>query len=395
MRPLKRTTTDIYAVRPNWSSEVSESFEFETDVFRATNGREQRWSARRHPRVTVSFAGAMKSLLASELLSDALRSHGRTVLVPCEWRSTKLAASALQDATEIVLAGAVNWIMDGGTIILKEGSEIAALTVTSVSGTTVTLDTLLPFDVSAAATVMMAYETTMGVSQALQFLTSRVNTITPTFYVRPGTFLYEPGVAVTTFAGFEVFDIPPQWGAGVEITLQSSLEMVDFGIGVTSVYEPEKRPFRVVKFDVQGTSQASAKVLLDFFFRQQGKRGAFWVPTQTPDAVVAVGAAAGSSTLFVQGTGLASDFAWLDGDVSHMAFKGPSGFQIREVSAMVVVGDTTEITFSSNSTDPIPEGASVSWCTLARFATDEIELNWITAERYVTSVSFQTLIGEE
>ena len=153
---------------------------------------------------------------------------------------------------------------------------------------------------------------------------------------------------------------------------------------------PSEYNARLLAADYTGRAP-EARRILNFFLRQKGRRGEFYVPSDTADVPLA--AATGNAFLYVDGQEFAA--AWADHPVNRaVAFKMRDGTRFyRQVVAITVQGEQSRVQLDQ----AVPYYLSpadvevISWLPVMRLASDELIIEWLTTNAIRARLTYRTL----
>lgn len=380
----------------NWANGYRVNLSYKTDVWASRSGKEQRRALRSTPRKSVEFTSMVTH---SELRSfRALMAswQNKTMIMPDVSRRLTLAGASADSALAVEVSETADWVVADATVVLVNGNRREICNVESVSGTTIT------FKASSAAwpAGTLVHPGLAGVlAQEMQatLYTDSVSAVSVKFDVEPAS---EParvaGLPLSTLAGREVLTLKPNWGGTVLATYQYPRELVDYGRGVTATFRPINFATQIFKATYVAETPARITELQQFFERQSGRRGEFHLSTGIND--LALGAAALGGTFFLTVAGQEVYTAYAQ-DTVHRAIEVVMTDGRRFYRKLV---DTDPLTTSGADTllqvaeawpydlDPASV-ARISWLPVARFAGDDITLEYLTAEVGQTQMNFQTL----
>jgi hypothetical protein len=287
---------------------------------------------------------------------------------------------------------AVEWLVDGATVAIIEGSRVSTVTIATVEGYTVNLTTPSPETFSPAA-VLRPLLTGWLTSVPTVNNTSTVTTVTVNFDIRPGS-VRDSIDTFTPFlvAGAEVFGFAWNWAESVTTDYQWDIEKVDFQRGVVTTYQP-------VNF---GTVTQRATILrqhdkidmvLRFFERAKGRRGQFWFPSGNADMDFLNDAVAGATTLTVAGDDLFNDFSGNEPVYKGVAIYTRGSRRVfRKINSVTLSGGNSILNLNAPLTFDLPLAsiAKVSWMRPVRFASDDQAIEYLTntvAQMQVTTTT--------
>jgi hypothetical protein len=369
----------------NWASSFEMTTSFKTDIFASRGGKERRVSQRHQPVRSVALSPLCKAdqfRTFDRLMANALAS---VFVVEDPTKSTALDTGA--SGSELEVVEAEPWLVAGAHVVLS-GTEAAQ--ISDVDGTTVTLTRALSSSHATGAKVSNAWLMRASPSQT-QMRTDHVMTGQLEFAELSG--ISGPvgaGSQETTFNGREVFPWPYNWAAGQGLSIDHLVDHLDHGFGVSETLHPVDFAARRHKVDLllQG---AQILRLEQFFARMRGRAGEFYVTSGLEDIVLTEGQeVAASRTIRVTGTEL---YDRLASDTVHLAIeaKTPAGVERFQVAGLSKSGGNTLILLGADWTANPSTWLKISWLFAARFAGDDLLLDFQTASVATTSLTIQAL----
>lgn len=393
----------VWTFPPNWSARPTERYEFKTDIFTSRSGREQRRALRDQPRRSHSYqvTAAGDDFRALNLF---LRTGQNQPVAAPEWtRYAKLSADVAATATTLTFAATPAWMVVGRAVMLLTDSTYHVAVIEATTSTTVTLDTPLTDAWLTGSRVYAALLVLLNETMQGAHLTNAVTRKSLMLSVFPGS---EPAIddssAVTTFNGREVFTQTPNWSSDVSMDHSWAVETVDFGRGRIQDFRPVVFPASLRKATYLHRTASDIEAIVQFFCRQQGRRGAFYAPTGDDDLKLEATASAGGTTLTVSagrstsllipGAGGYEDaeeaicVRLVDGTQYYRLITGVSGSGATRV--LTCSGGTWPVTLSSVNV------SGISWMPLCRFAADILEITWLSDAVGQTQLAIQSIMTE-
>lgn len=379
------TRAHLWPFAPNWRESVTVEQEYRTDVLTSRSGREQRRALRDTPRKTVEY----------RLTADRSRLH-KFQRAMAKWQNrpvvmgdpTRFVSTPVFDGASVTLCDVPPWITAGANLVIDDREMV---TVDTVDAGTVTF--LAPPQ-QPGLTLRPALQGLLSESIGGKYATDTVAEFSISFNVTPGSEAATvAGPGYDLLNGREVFGRRFNWASGLDVTHAWPTETVDFGWGRTSTFRPIGfgTETRKAVFVQQGADDMAA--LEDFFQRQMGQRGEFYMPSGTDDIPLLETVAEGTSNLVTGGTEV---FDAYDGDTVHAAVQillrdGRRLF--RRVTGMFVEDGNTVLQCDRDFlTDISPaEVVRISWLTCSRFASDQFQQEWLTSEVAQTSLAVKSL----
>lgn len=376
---------------PNWRDSIKQSIEYQTSIIESRDKTEQRIAERETPRVGFSFSligwqdryRAMRRTLAKS--GDASVRYASPV------EGVRLASGAPAGATNVTVEDLPPWLTVGAQIGLTGPREIGFHEVTSISGSTLALDPPLTAGYPVASLAARVYSARLASATTLSVVTRDVGESNVTMSLEPGTVTRELTAAALTHNGRPVLTLTPNWSENLSETFTSYNTTVDYGYGVIETITNADFMDTVRQWTFLEGSQADIAQLVDLFWSMKGRQGEFCAPSWQADIIPAD--TLSGNTLVVAGTDFAA--AWADDPIySNIAVWLTDGSLLcRKIASIVPVSGNSIITLSEAWPRELPQAeiAMVSWLHVCRFATDNLEIEWITAEVAQSAVSIRLL----
>lgn len=378
---------------PNWSSPFRAIYEFKTFIYRSFDGTEVREAMRAIPRISLTYDATMKRALAHRTLGDLAKMQSGAFSVAMEWRSVEIVSVG---PSEVTVESVPFWLVVDASIILRSKTGEQVATVIALAGSVVTLDApiLSTVGIIAGSEVLPYNDCRMkGVSSHAA--------ITDDLWSGQFTFDADPGSNIVTFetitvpqvAGIDVLEFPPNWGIAPSLDFTISRRMFDPGIGRIYSDDPVGFHDRTVGVSLGPLTRAEAEFVLAFFNKQRGKRGEFYWDTTLSDAELAASSPVGSTTLTVLG----GDF-FRNYEVGHRLYNrllvenAAGETESRQITGITTDGNgDTVVTLDAPSTIAAQANSRVSWFHKWRWATDILEVRWVTDDIAQIDTTFQVV----
>lgn len=387
---LKNRVGRIPPIKPNWSSAVTAQYQFLTEIATSRDGSEQRWAHRQNPRVEISMSSMLPSEHIARLQVDVANAgQDDPFIVRAPWRFTTLSGAS--GASTLDMSPMPFWVVEGARLVVEDDANEEAVVVSSVAGTTATLTGPLTNAFAAGSKVTFAQSGLMEDSVGANALTSVVATGSSLFKLLPGV---DPSPVADfvpdTYEGRDVFTWKPNWSRPIEFSYTSVRGQHDFGIGRIHTQSLEGFSRLVEKMFFSRVNRQSAEELLSFFIQKKGQRGSFYCPTRRKDMAPLTQANAGTSTLVIGGT----DF--FDAYDAHPVWNAVyvdygTSYQVNRIVSMVSGGGNSTLTMADTWANDVLAGHPISWCPVCRFASDTMNMDWITDQVAETALSIITV----
>lgn len=378
---------------PNWDDTFKATYRFKTEVISSFKGKEQRIAQRFEPRVEFEFDAVALPREFGAVQRDLHLRQNEEIVMPFWARAVRTTAQINSGTTTLIAPVAKPWMVPGALMCFAHGRAAESIRITSVSGTSVTLESGVTRDWPVRTLLCEGFPGYLSDRIKQRFRTSRVGELGVTFDATPGA-TPAPGLsgAQTLLDGLDVFDFPINWADMPTFDHEVIRETVDFGYGVFDHQQPVPFPFTVRETRVNRFNAEDLLRLEQFFRRCRGSQREFYASSGIEDLTAANQLAAGSATLVVEGTATA---AYLQNNTVNRAVHVRTRFGdlYRQISGVAVSGQNTAITLRTTWGTTISQAdiRRVSILNVVRFASDDMTIEWTTPEVGNAKVSLQTL----
>lgn len=384
----------LWNIEPNWNSNVTEQFEYKTDVLTSYNKKEQRRSLMTHPRRRISYAANPRRDILSELRNTIHGWHDKEFAVPLWWSSTTVTKPIVSGSNKITVENNLLEFVKGGLVVLwRDGSYTDALMIDSVDGDVITTESLIAKNFQVGDRVFPAARVRLSQEALLNALTSRVGgmdvELTGNFRGIPMPEIASSDVKIN---GVEVLDKKPNWVNTPTERYAAAIDVVNYGYGIEQVYN-RKAPSLVQKeFTFVAKTPAEIKWWRAFIHRQKGALKSFFVPTHTNDAVVVADIVENSYLMTVRGESLAN-IVNTSKERKYLRIITKSKTYYRTIDSVKLNGNNSTITFTEafNANIPIEDIIMVSFMQRMRFASDEIAVTYLSRNVAQITANFQQI----
>lgn len=420
---------------PNWNDRVNEIYEFRTSIFTTHSGKEQRMAERLLPRRTVNFTAL---LWGSALPAFKALMHSRgasTISIPDPARyAAVLESPVLSGSLEMVVNSWPLWLKENMPLVISSlyDSEFKAGQEVVIAGSfdlgfdpdhfdvdsKTKIDVSAPFSKSWPAGSVVRPVITGRLKQEvkLTFQNDSVADAEISLSILPGsdTAGFVP-FEFEIFDGRPVFLTSPDWSTSPSVSHSTPFEEVDYGRGTTQAYLPIEFYTRISQFDFVGKSRQEIHEILSLFIEMRGRQGEFYCPSWTTDMIAVGGISSGTNVLTVESSLIADTFngstvnkavaillndgRWIFRSVVEIistTASGPGAFTIaydEGFDSPSVNGLFSRLVFDAVVSEDVPEQAiaMVSWLNVCRFASDTLNIGWITDDVAQTTLQIMTL----
>lgn len=360
-------------VYPNWASPYTERHEFRTTVFEADTGDEQRRSMRQRPRRSLQYIATPHGEAMRQLSAMLTLRRDTKIKVPDITRS--VPGVAVTDTRIELPEGLPSWL--GAQVFVQQGRNAEMATVVETDGSALLLAGALQFEYTNPR-VSPARFCRFQQTQKFSMPTSTTASVNLRLDIDPGTEEDAAGVnPPLQFRGQNTQFIKPNWRDGVGVTFGVPGDRVDYSVGQITVDYRQVLNTKVMEFTFLGRDRAEVQQHVDLFHSCKGRRGVFYIPTWTSDFEM-VNVDYENNEIVVRGAyrNTLDPF-----DFSHRNIALISGgtvipcgvYSARAVPAGLALKMDRVLT-----TLPIPDHFFISWLVMARFASDELAIDWRT-----------------
>lgn len=361
----------LLPLTPNWRQSVTVEFAFRTDVMTSRSGREQRRALRGTPRKSVSYS----TTVSAAELRKFQRFMATQQNQPLELADPTRSAPVTVTGTSATVYPVPEWLIAGAKVVLGD-QVLTVIYISDIGETTFNID-----PIAGPTRIRPALSGQLGQSVSATMPTNGVAIISVAFDVTPGSEHPNTGLpGIHVFAGREVFTRRCNWASAQDLTYDWSIDTLDFGFGKTAISRPID--FGTVTRKATFVQQGPADMLdlEQFFQRQKGQQGEFYMPTGQNDLPLLEPALAGSQSIKTAGTEV---FEAYTGDTVYQAiaiFFHDDRIVFRHVDSLSTSGsDTVLLLDRPFATDITLESVSkISWLTCSRFASDQFTQEWLS-----------------
>ncbi len=375
----------------DWGQPWHETLAWLTDVVTADDDREQRIMLRTKPRRTLTYTVVTLDERESALLDNLLWGYqpqpfGVPIWPDAVWLAAPVAVDDITihlDPTQGTTGREFH--TDGTAVLYRDAFTWEAVTIDAVGATSLTLaqgaknawgkgeTKVIPITIGTTTphverTRPSVAATDMEVSFVCDVLTD-------------APLVAATGYAPAQFRGLDVLATMPNRVAPPKHTLTRTMILQDSTTGVFSYLAPTPAPVASRDFAWLLEGKPAIQAFKGFLAARQGRLTCCWVPTWARDVQLVKPALATDNTLMAQDAGYAR---LVFGTSSARQFLGVVAGDER-VTPLVVAnavsnGDGTEtLTLAAPLGQPVDsETSMLAWLTVARLASDDVELVWHT-----------------
>jgi hypothetical protein len=378
----------LFSVQPDWSEGMAESISYLTDVLAAYSDNEQRRGLRQFPRRALRFRA---------LTLNARNAAGMESLI-WGWQDQPYGVPWWPDATPItanVAAGSFSipcntvdrqFAAGGLCCIFQDEFTFEALTIEAVSPSAITVLSPTQFNWTAnpAILVMPVFLARISDSIDVARYSSEIDQIDVQFIGEAMQAAPAPTTTLTQYKSIDVLEIPPNWaGAPLKRNYKRSMVTIDPKIGPVTVVDKGGTAIVGQPFPWWLDGHSNVTTFRAFILRRFGRLNSFWIPTWDQDLVLN-GDVGPTDTGIVIKSEFYSRFFFPDQSRRFISFipisGGPNVY--REITAAEDNGNGTESLVLDSPTGTAFPAAStmISFLTLARLGSDDVDIEWETAD---------------
>jgi hypothetical protein len=392
----------LFSVQPDWSEGIAESISYLTDVLKAYSDNEQRRGLRQFPRRALRYrALALNARDAAGMESLVWGWQHEPYGVPWWPDATPVTADTPAGSFSIPCNTVDRQFAAGGLCCIFSSEFVfEALTVESVSptGVTFTSPTQLDWKANPSQIVMPVFLARLGSSVNVSRFSSEIDQIDLDFIGEALQAAPAPSTTLTQYKGFDVLEIAPNWrDAPLKRTYTRSLVTVDPKIGPITVIDKGGSAIVKQPFPWFLTNHAAVTTFRAFLLRRFGQLNPFWLPTWDQDLILAFDVGSGDTGIVIKSE-FYSRFFFPNPARRFIAFIPTDGSSnvYRKITSTNDNGDGTESLVLDTPTGKNFPAAStmISFLTLARCASDDNQIEWLTADLAEVNLEVQEVPRE-
>jgi hypothetical protein len=378
------------------AGEITERWEWSTDLMQAKTGPEQGRRLRISPRIFQAFdaleAGAARRHLENVLIANGAGTWG----VPLVQDVTVLTEAASTGSMALACDTTDRRFHVGGRALLVADNPrtFDVGTVAAIAVDELTLEDE-PSVAWPAGTRVVPLESgrLTGMPPLWRFSANAVPLRVEFRLADPLDVPEDVGDAA--YRGLPVFEIPPDWSQEPNAQPERQLEEVDAGTGPVSVFDMVEIPLGLQRFEICLTTRPALTAFRSLLYALAGRWGSIWVPTFAQDLRVTGALLAASSTLDVEWSGLGDyDLAPNRRDIRIELASGAVLY--RRITDVDALGDDQErLTLDSalGVNAAAAEVASVSFLVLSRQDSDVNLLRYWSDGVVVSELTFRGVLA--
>lgn len=389
-----------WTVLPDWSTTITETLTWLTDLGESVAGDQARTPLRGDPRrqweATYIAYDAERQVAESLLYGVAARDY----TVPVWWDGDQLAALLPSGSSAIPVATPNRDYAVGDQVLLwstpttYELAEVSAIAPTSINLAHPTVN------VWQAGTRIwpcrtMALTDTPQISRKSDWLAG-----IPIRFEAREPCDWAAAAPTATYLGYPVLELRPDEAADLQAAYARKLVTLDNQVALPDVDDFSGIAWPTQSHPILALTRADQASLRSLLYWLQGRAQALWVPSWQNDVTLANAVATTDTSLTVRWCGIARYLYGLPGR-KHLRIELTNGTILyRTATAVVENGQLTEsLSLDSALGVAVVESAvrDISWMMLATLASDTVEIEHVTDGDGVASctLSFAGVPAEE
>lgn len=380
----------LFPFLPDWAEPVDYTESFLTEVIKSRDNTEQRRAVRFNPRKTFNFRVSERGAGKRRLRAYLERFIQSEFELPDPVRRVSVAPAGAGESV-LILSEAKAWAQPGIIGYVRFSGVWERVAVDGVVGATLVLSKPLSQDIPYPAVFFMAHTGRLAQNSTQSVPVSDAVVSNIEFLVTPNGVPPREGDPQETFNGRELFLMKPNWATAPSVSVAGGLETADAGFGVSRFSAHLLWNRKTTTMTYLGRGQAEVDSVLEFFRRNKGRRGDFYMPTWENDIPLenpVVGAA-----LVIPGTEFHELYSGKNPYKAVMAFYYDGTHEAHTVEQITEDGTNTTVAFGgawTKATNSLTV-AKLCWLPVCRFASDEIVVEWMTDEVAQWRSSFEIL----
>jgi hypothetical protein len=383
---------------PNWRETYTVAYEFKTDIFTSTSGKEQRRALRQAPRKRLEFTVTAKNELLRQIQGTIVANQNLPLVIAESPRMVSTTARQLAGTGAVAVDDTPDWLVPQATVLAVHGAVSEVRKVAAAGGGSVAFAAEATIDWPPETRIYALVRGYLETSISMTRKTNTVAEMTMKVSVPPGSEVQAPLPAPPLmFNGRELWNHRPNWKDDPDFTYDHDRVTVDYGWGRTADYQIVPFGTMTGKWTFLGRNWHQVELMRQFFERQRGQRGEFYMPTWNADIAIVRPSPINSQVLRVHGTQFSKDFgsSTIHKAVAVLMRSGVWHYNLVESIGLLrdEYGDDSGIQVR----DPWPEElrpdtvSMICWMPVWRFAVDELSVAWATNSVAQISLAMKTL----
>ncbi|MGH9781685.1 MAG: hypothetical protein ACRD33_07670 [Candidatus Acidiferrales bacterium] len=399
--PITGARIVVFSVAPDWSGGMKEKISYLTDVLKSYSDNEQRRGLRQLPRRSLAYrAMTLTPRLAAGMESLVWGWQHEPYAVPWWPDAGPLLTTIAAGSFAIPAATADRMFAVGGLVLIwQDEFTFEALNVTAVASNSISVSSPTQFQWNAgyATLVMPLFLGRLSSSVKVDRLWSGADSMDLEFSGESGQLAPAPAASLTQYRGFDVLETQPNWESDLGRDYKRSLVVMDPKIGPLAVDDKGGSAVIGQEFPWYLASHAAVTTFRAFILARFGRLNPFWIPTFDQDLVLAANVLSTDTAIAIQSEFYTRFFFPLEARrfIAFIPVDGTANVY-RQITASVDNGNGTEtLTLDSATGKAFTAGGTmISFLTLARLASDDAEIDWMSNDLAQASLGFQEVPRE-
>lgn len=383
----------LWPLTIDWKGGFVFSTEYKTAIFPSRDRHEYRRAEREEPRFSFEYNASAHGSQAQGVMRTMQTLITEDLVLPHPMFYAKLMTPLIATTTSFTVDAVPAWLTVGRYAVVVYKDTRWLVEILSVSGTTIGIDVGPGQTFPVGSKLFLGVFCKVNPASRLTYLTNRVLTGKVNLDDIVGlNYLPDEGAPFATFRSKEVLMKKPNWATPIEVAVDAGMDVVDYEYGRRGYDAYLDFVPHINKAEYLARTLDEAFEFLQFFIRQRGRRGEFYMPTWTDDLPLAAGLTSGQATFRVTGAEF-DDFSDNPAQRNVMFMMKDGSVLYRQVTGITVSGSESIFAVSGNwaSTVPLSSIAYCCWLNTYRFAVDELSLELLTDSVAQFATSFQLL----
>jgi hypothetical protein len=365
----------------NWIEPPLEKLEWNTDIIQGDDGSEQRRQLRQYPRIwwefTYDVADSQRRLFENILYAWGARVWALPIWSDIHHLETEVLAAAT--VIPVPTAG-TDYHVNGLGILIGPDGLYESFEVETVNAESVEIQRPLVNTWGAGTRVYPARGARLQDPRG--FGRMHRNYVRGVARFKTEEEIAGTALTETSYRGYPVMTIEPNWRDAPEIDYQRKLAMRAFGTGKDETEDEAELALPLHAWRWTCLTREDVTIFRQWLYARRGRQKAIWVPTSADDLKLVSVVAPSDTHMVFEACGLVHFAA---GDVHRRDIRillTDGRVFYRRLSDFITVSDELErATINAIFNEEVrPEDVeSISWMHLLRMDTDSIEIAWQSA----------------
>lgn len=388
-----------FAIKPDWSRAIRDSFEWLTEILTSYAGGEQRRKLREYPRRILQYRIILQGdeQQRGNILLAAWQS--RNFAIPLWFDVTRLSSGVTSNQSAIACDTRHRGFYIGGLGIIRQAAFVyEAFEIADMSDSSITVASPLTQDWPANTPV---YPLRLGMLDATQkgkLEHAGLSVYDMQFLCDDTDNAYEAIDYTTLYRGLPVLTTPNNVARDVSMEWARQLEIIDFNINGRYVDDQSNRAAIAFDYNFLAATLAERHALIQALFARAGKFNACWLASGQSDFTVMQDIGAGNNGITVAYTGYSLYLSDLPNNRRDLVIKTKAGtVYYRRIISATDNGDGTEalVLDSALGADvAVSQIKILSFLTYMRLASDTVTLEHETASIAQCAATFVSVLDD-